>query len=318
MPTLPSLAAPQVVIMTTYGATSDDKTGIKTSLIFHHPRQLIWPGVSLWHKFPKDTFSVSLQSPNCRHLSAVKGSARGLSVASENRQKFPSVMWLHNASHVRSSQYIFGLSNHAACNTANWRPCLISHRQSYCHQAKTVKQSINFSCWLRCWTHCGLNKMTDILQTTFSKALKSWENVCISIQISMTFISKGPIGNASVLVRKYLCAKQDTNLTRTNGHQDIWHFMTSLGHKELNYWPGKVSCWSVWRYNDVIMGMIASQITSLTIVYSIVYSDADQRKHQNSTSLAFVRGIHRGPVNSPYKWPVTRKMFPFDDVIMVT
>ena len=64
------------------------------------------------------------------------------------------------------------------------------------------------------------------------------------------------------------------------------------------------------------MGAIASQITSLTIVYSTVYSDADQRKHQSSASLAFVRGIHRGPVNSPHKWPVTRKMFPFDDVIM--
>ena len=64
------------------------------------------------------------------------------------------------------------------------------------------------------------------------------------------------------------------------------------------------------------MGAIASQITSLTIVYSIVYSDGDQRKHQSSASLAFVRGIHRGPVNFPHKWPVTRKMFPFDDVIM--
>ena len=64
------------------------------------------------------------------------------------------------------------------------------------------------------------------------------------------------------------------------------------------------------------MGAIASLITSLTIVYSAVYSDADQSKHQSSASLAFVWGIHRGPVNSPHKWPVTRKMFPFDDVIM--
>ena len=70
------------------------------------------------------------------------------------------------------------------------------------------------------------------------------------------------------------------------------------------------------HYNDVIMGDIASQTTSLTIDYSIVYSDADQRKHQSSASLAFVRGIHRGPVNSPHKRPVTRKMFPYDDVIM--
>ena len=64
------------------------------------------------------------------------------------------------------------------------------------------------------------------------------------------------------------------------------------------------------------MGAIASQITSLTIVYLTVYSDADQRKHQSAASGAFVRGIHRAPVNSPHKWPVTRKMFPFDDVIM--
>ena len=64
------------------------------------------------------------------------------------------------------------------------------------------------------------------------------------------------------------------------------------------------------------MGSIAPQITSLAIVYSIVYSDADQSKHQSSASLAFVRVIHRGPVNSPHKWPVTRKMFPFDDVIV--
>ena len=70
------------------------------------------------------------------------------------------------------------------------------------------------------------------------------------------------------------------------------------------------------HYGDVIMGTMASQITSLIIVYSTVYSGADQRKHQSSASLAFVRGIHRGPVNSPHKWPVTRKMFPFDDVIM--
>ena len=70
-----------------------------------------------------------------------------------------------------------------------------------------------------------------------------------------------------------------------------------------------------YHYGDVIMSTIASQITSHTIVYSTVYSDADQRKHQSSASLAFVWGIHRGPVNSPHKWPVTRKMFPFDDVI---
>ena len=72
-----------------------------------------------------------------------------------------------------------------------------------------------------------------------------------------------------------------------------------------------------FHYDDVIMTMLASQITSLTVVYSIVYSGVNQRKHQSSASLAFVREIHRGPVNFPHKWPVTRKMFPFDDVIML-
>ena len=47
------------------------------------------------------------------------------------------------------------------------------------------------------------------------------------------------------------------------------------------------------HYVDVIMTTMAYQITSLTVVYSTVYSDADQRKHQSSASLAFVWGIHR-------------------------
>ena len=71
------------------------------------------------------------------------------------------------------------------------------------------------------------------------------------------------------------------------------------------------------HYSDVIIGTMASQITSLAIVYSSVYSGADQRKRQSSASLTFVRGIHRWPVNYPHKWPVTRKMFPFDGVIIL-
>ena len=65
------------------------------------------------------------------------------------------------------------------------------------------------------------------------------------------------------------------------------------------------------------MSTRASQITSLTIVYSIVYSGTDERKHQSSASLVFVWWIHRSLVNSPHKGSVTRKMFPFDDVIMI-
>ena len=90
---------------------------------------------------------------------------------------------------------------------------------------------------------------------------------------------------------------------------------------------------------------MASEITSASIVHSTVCSDADQRKHQSSASLAFVRGIHRrldclpnhlfrrrsrkisklcviglcegdSPVNSIHKGLTTRKMLPFYDVIM--
>ena len=95
---------------------------------------------------------------------------------------------------------------------------------------------------------------------------------------------------------------------------------TTLFRPVLNtifrYWADEI-CWNQCHYDDVIMDTIASQITSLTIVYSALYLGADQCKHQSSASLAFVWRIHRGPVNSPHKWPVTRKMSSFDDVIMV-
>ena len=92
-------------------------------------------------------------------------------------------------------------------------------------------------------------------------------------------------------------------------------FMSFVYFNELHHYSA-FHIYSV-HYCDVIMGTMASQITSLTIVYSAVHSGPDQRKHQSSASLAFVWGIHRWPVNSPQKWPVTLKMLPFDDVIMV-
>ena len=71
-----------------------------------------------------------------------------------------------------------------------------------------------------------------------------------------------------------------------------------------------------FHYSDVMMHAMASQITGVSIVCSTFGSGADQRIHQSSASLAFVREIRRWPVNSPHKRPVTRKIFPFDDVIM--
>ena len=58
------------------------------------------------------------------------------------------------------------------------------------------------------------------------------------------------------------------------------------------------------------------QITGISDVCSAICSGADQRNHQSPMWLAFVKGIHRWPVDSPQKGPVTWKMFPLDDVIM--
>ena len=73
-------------------------------------------------------------------------------------------------------------------------------------------------------------------------------------------------------------------------------------------------CWNV-HYSGMIMSAMTSQIIGVSIVWLTICPDAD-KKHQSSVSLAFVRGIHRWPANSPYKWPVTRKRFLLDDVIM--
>ena len=73
----------------------------------------------------------------------------------------------------------------------------------------------------------------------------------------------------------------------------------------------------VYHYSDVKMSAMASQITGVSIVYSTIYLGSDQSWQQSSASPAFVRVIHRWPVNSPHERPVTRNIFPFDDVIIM-
>ena len=70
------------------------------------------------------------------------------------------------------------------------------------------------------------------------------------------------------------------------------------------------------HYNDVMMSAIASRITSLTIVYSTVCSRRRSKKTSKIRVTGLCEGIHRWPVNSPHKGTVTRKMFPFEDVIV--
>ena len=96
-------------------------------------------------------------------------------------------------------------------------------------------------------------------------------------------------------------------------YKPIRPYPSSVVNKSLHQLKSRCNI----HYSDVIMSSIASQITSMLIVYSTLCSGTDQRKHQSSASLAFVRGIHRWPVNSPHKGPVTRKMFPFDGLIMI-
>ena len=83
----------------------------------------------------------------------------------------------------------------------------------------------------------------------------------------------------------------------------------------MNLCMANISAITFWSsyYSDAIMRAMASQITGV----STVSWGGDQRKHRSPASLAFERGIHRLPVNSPHKGPVTRKMFPFDDVTMI-
>ena len=89
--------------------------------------------------------------------------------------------------------------------------------------------------------------------------------------------------------------------------------------RRIHRWPVNSPHKGQWRgecfhlitssCNDVITSAMAYQITSLTIVCFTAYSGVDQRKHQSSASLAFVRRIYRLPQYSPHKGRVTRKFF---------
>ena len=157
--------------------------------------------------------------------------------------------------------------------------------------------------------HCFLVSWSMYWDLTFTwvSRLLSLPSVLGSICLSqflffLGFLPQFPLGD---VLGEVLYGRHDVFYT------EYFHLLCFSMCMVLALWHP----WSV-HYGDVIMGAIASQITSLTIVYSTVYSDADQRKHQSPASLAFAWGIQRGPVNSPHKWSVTRKIFPFDDVIM--
>ena len=135
----------------------------------------------------------------------------------------------------------------------------------------------------------------------------------------------GWICNISHIENNKLCKSSWYVMTLNTKPIVAWCFRMGLEVQSIeNYskhisWDhyGRISGYYSSPYSDVIMNAMASQITSVSIVHSTVCSGADRRKHQSPASLAFVRRIHRWPVNSPHKGTVTRKLFPFDDVIMV-
>ena len=130
------------------------------------------------------------------------------------------------------------------------------------------------------------------------------------------------------LLKTFMSVKVSSNVRLTHEEtgskcMDLWSYYFKLAWtnrwRKMRFLATRNAMAIVWlkcHCKDVIMNAMASQITGVSIVYSSVGPGADQRKHQSSASLAFVRGIHRWPVDSTYKRPVTRKMFQFDGVIM--
>ena len=159
-------------------------------------------------------------------------------------------------------------------------------------------------------THRRTRRMTHDHWKHISKQEKQLKNIVVIWTpkwCTLMFLSSG-------LVNMQVCHFSIIVPVKYATHPWTWY---SIENIIMLFMGGHDSFTAQLSYcTDVIMSAMASQITSITIVYSTVYSGVDQRNHQSSASLAFVRGIHRSPVHSPHKGPVTRKMFSSDDVIM--
>ena len=151
--------------------------------------------------------------------------------------------------------------------------------------------------------------MADILQMTFFKCIFMNEIASISFYFSLKFALKVWINNILALVQIAAWRRPGNKLLSEPMVVSILMHICVTQPQWVNSF--------VPHYNDIIMSVIASQITGASIVYSAVCLRTDQRKHQSSTSLAFVRGTYQWPVNSLCKGPVTRKVFPFDDFNMM-
>ena len=125
-----------------------------------------------------------------------------------------------------------------------------------------------------------------------------------------------PAANTTEYIQLASSYAVEPSLGRSPGTQAVWQLVALVVTIGMAVASGCITG-NCHHYSDVIMSAMASQITSVSMVCSAVWSSADQRKHQSSASLAFVRGIQQWLVDFPHKGPVTRKIFPFDDVITI-
>ena len=174
------------------------------------------------------------------------------------------------------------------------------------------------------------------------------ENIRIAIEISLKFAPKGPIYNIPALVQirawrrpgdkplseptmlnllSHICVTRPQWVDMIAGDiiAFIWAPSTlllrwprSLEAQNAIAWPEKSKYIYDhdplhWRHNE--RDGVSNHQPHDSLLN--VNSGADQRKHHSAASLAFVWGVHLWPVNSPHKGSVTRKVFPFDDVIML-
>ena len=152
------------------------------------------------------------------------------------------------------------------------------------------------------WSHCLLGRTPTAFQQLMAKGdthfLLQEARHDIQAEQHIWVWCRWPGANYRITNQSATCLCTIIHLTHVlnlceETEKDIFAFST-ISQQWNGTWTWNPSLWktrahfSCIHYNDVIMGMIVSQITSLTIVYSTVYSDADQRKHQSSASLAFV------------------------------
>ena len=162
-------------------------------------------------------------------------------------------------------------------------------------------------------THRGRDKMAAVFQTALSNVYLWMKMYGLRLRFHWNLFLRFVLILFQHWFRYWLDADQATNHYMNQWWLVYWRIYASPGLNEWSqYSPSRYFKSALhWRHND--HDGVSNHQPHGCLLNRLF---ADQRKHQSSASLAFVWGIHRGPVNSPHKWPVTRKMFTFDDITM--